>query len=145
ERSSWTRPAHRSRAHSPRSRSRSSSRHRAPSGEVRDLPTRWQPLARWHRRPGGADAFPRISTIAAARAWHLPCTARRRLESPARRALEEGNQAMERMLVVVFDSETMAHEATRVLQALDEAGFIAVYADGVIIKGRDGTIRETKA
>jgi len=52
---------------------------------------------------------------------------------------------MERMLAVVFESETKAHEAIRVLQALDEAGFIAVYADGVITKGRDGVIKETRA
>ena len=51
---------------------------------------------------------------------------------------------MERMLVVVFDSETKAFEATRALQALDEAGFIAVYADGVITRSLDGAIIETK-
>ncbi|HMF96913.1 MAG TPA: DUF1269 domain-containing protein [Vicinamibacterales bacterium] len=62
----------------------------------------------------------------------------------ARDAVEEGNLAMERMLVVVFDSETKAFEATRALQALDEAGFIAVYADGVITRGRDGAITESK-
>src|SRR5260370_32966892 len=46
---------------------------------------------------------------------------------------------MDRMLVVVFDSETKAYEGTRALQQLDGDGSIAVYAAAVLAKNADGT------
>jgi uncharacterized membrane protein len=45
---------------------------------------------------------------------------------------------MERMLVVVFDSENKAYEASRALRRLEDESVIAVYADGVITKDRYG-------
>ncbi|HVP68024.1 MAG TPA: DUF1269 domain-containing protein [Anaeromyxobacteraceae bacterium] len=47
---------------------------------------------------------------------------------------------MERMLVVVFDSEKKAYEGERALQQLDKEGSIAVYAAAVLAKGADGKI-----
>ncbi|HTP30475.1 MAG TPA: DUF1269 domain-containing protein [Anaeromyxobacteraceae bacterium] len=47
---------------------------------------------------------------------------------------------MERMLVVVFDSEKKAYEGSRVLRQLDKEGSIAVYAGAVLAKGADGKI-----
>jgi uncharacterized membrane protein len=52
---------------------------------------------------------------------------------------------MERMLVVVFDSEAKAYEGSRALQALDEESIIAVYADGVVAKDPDGTTTVIKS
>src|SRR5260370_38304058 len=46
---------------------------------------------------------------------------------------------MDRMLVVVFDSETKAYEGTRALQQLDGEGSMAVYAAAVLAKNADGT------
>jgi len=46
---------------------------------------------------------------------------------------------MDRMLVVVFDSESKAYEGQRALQQLDGEGSISVYADAVITKNADGT------
>jgi len=50
----------------------------------------------------------------------------------------EGNDTMERMLVVVFDSAEKAFEASHALHRLDEDGMIAVYADVVVVKDADG-------
>src|SRR5262245_14906816 len=52
---------------------------------------------------------------------------------------------MERMLVVVFDGEAKAHEGTRILQGLDEAGVVAVYAARIVAKAQDGTTIVMKA
>jgi len=45
---------------------------------------------------------------------------------------------MERMLVVVFDSDAKAHEGSRALERLADEGRIAVYADGVVAKDAGG-------
>jgi uncharacterized membrane protein len=50
----------------------------------------------------------------------------------------EGNSAMERMLVAVFDREERTHEALRALEDLNEQGVIAIYADAVVAKTLDG-------
>jgi uncharacterized membrane protein len=51
---------------------------------------------------------------------------------------------MERMLVVVFDDENKAYEASRALHALDdEESIIAVYADALVTKQRDGVATTT--
>lgn len=47
---------------------------------------------------------------------------------------------MDRMLVVVFDSESKAYEGKKALQELDSEGSIGVYADAVIAKNPDGTM-----
>jgi len=46
---------------------------------------------------------------------------------------------MDRMLVVVFDSESKAYEGKRALQQLDGEGSISVYAYAVLAKHADGT------
>jgi uncharacterized membrane protein len=46
---------------------------------------------------------------------------------------------MDRMLVVVFDSENRAYEGKKVLSQLENEGSIAVYAYAVIGKNPDGT------
>jgi uncharacterized membrane protein len=46
---------------------------------------------------------------------------------------------MEKMLVVVFDNETKAYEATRALKQLDAEDSISVHAEAVIQKNSDGT------
>ena len=47
---------------------------------------------------------------------------------------------MERMLVVVFDDETKAYEASRGLNQLDAEGSITIHAECVITKKNDGTV-----
>lgn len=47
---------------------------------------------------------------------------------------------MDRMLVVVFDTEDKAYAGKRALAQLDGEGSIAVYADAVIVKNANGTI-----
>jgi uncharacterized membrane protein len=47
---------------------------------------------------------------------------------------------MEKMLVVVFDSETKAYEGSRALAQLDTEGSIAIHAESVIKKNGDGTV-----
>jgi len=47
---------------------------------------------------------------------------------------------MDRMLVVVFDSETSAYEGKKALMQLDGEGSISVYADAVLAKQADGTV-----
>ena len=47
---------------------------------------------------------------------------------------------MEKMLVVVFDSESKAYEGSRALAQLDAEGSIAIYAESVIKKNGDGTV-----
>jgi len=46
---------------------------------------------------------------------------------------------MDRMLVVVFDTEAKAYEGKNVLYQLDGDGSISVYADAVIVKNANGT------
>ena len=46
---------------------------------------------------------------------------------------------MDRMLVVVFDTETKAYEGEKTLLQLDNEGSIAVYAHAVVAKNADGT------
>ncbi len=46
---------------------------------------------------------------------------------------------MDRMLVVVFDNESKAHEGMQVLQQLDGDGSISVYGHAVLVKNPDGT------
>jgi len=47
---------------------------------------------------------------------------------------------MEKILVVVVDSEAKAYEASRALQEIDREGNISVYAAAVIQRNADGTI-----
>jgi uncharacterized membrane protein len=46
---------------------------------------------------------------------------------------------MERMLVVVFDSETKAYEGQSALRQLEREGSISAYAGAVVVKNADGT------
>jgi uncharacterized membrane protein len=46
---------------------------------------------------------------------------------------------MDRMLVVVFDSESKAYEGKKALLQLDREGSIGVYAYAVVVKNTDGT------
>ncbi|HMD99717.1 MAG TPA: DUF1269 domain-containing protein [Terriglobia bacterium] len=46
---------------------------------------------------------------------------------------------MDRMLVVVFDTESKAYEGKKALVQLDNEGSIVVYADAVVAKNADGT------
>jgi uncharacterized membrane protein len=46
---------------------------------------------------------------------------------------------MERMLVVVFDSETKAYEGVAALRQLEREGSIGAYAGAVVVKNADGT------
>jgi uncharacterized membrane protein len=46
---------------------------------------------------------------------------------------------MERMLVVVFDSETKAYEGAAALRQLEREGSITAYAGAVVAKNADGT------
>ncbi len=47
---------------------------------------------------------------------------------------------MEKMLVVVFDSEPKAYQGSRALAQLDAEGSIAIHAESVIRKNDDGTV-----
>jgi len=47
---------------------------------------------------------------------------------------------MEKMLVVVFDSEPKAYEGSRALAQLDAEGSVAIHAESVIKKNGDGTV-----
>src|SRR3974390_3076645 len=47
---------------------------------------------------------------------------------------------MEKMLVVVFDSEPKAYQGSRALAQLDAEGSIAIHAESVIQKNNDGTV-----
>lgn len=52
---------------------------------------------------------------------------------------------MEKVLVVVVDSEAKAYEASRALQEIDREGNISVYAQAVIQRNADGTITRKHA
>ena len=47
---------------------------------------------------------------------------------------------MDRMLVMVFDDETKAHEGKKALLQLDSDGSISIYSYAVIAKHQDGTV-----
>jgi uncharacterized membrane protein len=47
---------------------------------------------------------------------------------------------MERMLVVVFDSETTAYEGKSALRQLEREGCITTYAGAIVVKKADGTV-----
>jgi uncharacterized membrane protein len=47
---------------------------------------------------------------------------------------------MEKMLVVIFDSESKAYQGSRALAQLDNEGSIAIFAESVIKKNDDGTV-----
>ncbi len=47
---------------------------------------------------------------------------------------------MEKMLAVVFDSESKAYQGSRALAQLDAEGSIAIHAESVIKKNGDGTV-----
>jgi len=51
----------------------------------------------------------------------------------------EGDTIMDRMLVVVFDSEAKAYEGKRALIQLDSEGSISAYGYAVVAKNADGT------
>jgi uncharacterized membrane protein len=48
---------------------------------------------------------------------------------------------MERMLVVIFESEQKAYEGAAALRELERDGGLAIYAGAVVIKSADGTTR----
>lgn len=48
---------------------------------------------------------------------------------------------MDKMIVVVFDTDTQAYEASRALQALNNEGSIVVYSGAVVEKSNDGTVQ----
>ena len=52
---------------------------------------------------------------------------------------------MEKMLVVVFDNEAKAYEASRALNQLDFEGSIAIHAESVISKEANGTVKVNQA
>lgn len=52
---------------------------------------------------------------------------------------------MERMIVVVFDNETKAYEASRALSQLDAEGSIAIHAESVINKQPNGAVTVKQA
>lgn len=52
---------------------------------------------------------------------------------------------MERMLVVVFDDESKAYEASRALNQLDAEGSITIHGESVITKNADGTVTVKQA
>lgn len=51
---------------------------------------------------------------------------------------------MEKMLVVVFDNEKKAYDASRALNQLDHEGSITIHAETVIAKSNDGTVTVKK-
>lgn len=52
---------------------------------------------------------------------------------------------MERMVVVVFNDESKAYEASRALNQLDSEGSIAIHGESVIAKNADGTVTVKQA
>jgi uncharacterized membrane protein len=52
---------------------------------------------------------------------------------------------VERMLVVMFDSEAKAYEGSRALYQLDQEGTISIYAEAVISKQADGKLNIKQA
>jgi len=54
---------------------------------------------------------------------------------------DQWSSDMQRMVVVIFDTDDQAYEASRALKELADDNFIAVNADGVVTKDPDGTTR----
>jgi uncharacterized membrane protein len=54
--------------------------------------------------------------------------------------MERGETKMDRMLVVVFDTETKAYEGKKALQQLENEGSIVTYAYAVIAKNAHGDV-----
>jgi uncharacterized membrane protein len=52
---------------------------------------------------------------------------------------------MDKMLIVVFDSERQAYEGTRVLKELHDDGTITLYGESLIVKDADGTVAVKQA
>jgi uncharacterized membrane protein len=52
---------------------------------------------------------------------------------------------MDKMLVVVFDSETKAYEGSRILRELDAEGSLTLYAVAVVAKDANGTVTVKQA
>ena len=52
---------------------------------------------------------------------------------------------MENMLVIIFDDEKKAYEASRALNKLDSEGSITIHAETVVQKNPDGTLSAKKA
>jgi uncharacterized membrane protein len=52
----------------------------------------------------------------------------------------EGEQAMNKMLVAVFDSEPAAYEGLQALKELNQAGDITLYATAVLVKDSSGAV-----
>jgi DNA-binding NtrC family response regulator/uncharacterized membrane protein len=71
--------------------------------------------------------------------WRSHCTNEVE-EGLGREDRPEGSKAMrDRMLVVVFDTETKANEGKEALHQLENEGSIALYAYAVVAKNADGT------
>src|SRR5262249_38959144 len=64
--------------------------------------------------------------------WHPRCW-------PEVVSRHERRRPMDRMLVVVFDSEAKAYEGKKALVQLDSEGSIGVYGYAVLAKNADGT------
>jgi uncharacterized membrane protein len=54
--------------------------------------------------------------------------------------MENGEVITDRMLVVVFDTESQAYEGRKALLGLENEGSIGVYASAVVAKKADGTV-----
>jgi uncharacterized membrane protein len=52
---------------------------------------------------------------------------------------------MDKMLIVIFDSERQAYEGTRVLKELHDDGTITLYGESLIAKDADGTVAVKQA
>jgi uncharacterized membrane protein len=59
--------------------------------------------------------------------------------------MQKGETIMDRMLVVVFDTETKAYEGKRTLLLLENEGSIVIYAYTVIAKNADGNVTVTQS
>jgi uncharacterized membrane protein len=70
-----------------------------------------------------------------ARALHWTCWNNGR----KRRKILKEQTAMDRMLVVVFDTEIKAYEGKRALRDLESDGSIVIYASAVVAKNAEGT------
>jgi uncharacterized membrane protein len=70
--------------------------------------------------------------------WRFHCNDE--AEDPLRRGQKSNrSKAMDRMVVVVFDSERKASEGKKALQQLESEGSIVVYSDAVVGRHADGT------
>jgi uncharacterized membrane protein len=97
------------------------------------LPADWQMPAAWHLEQAMPSVFPanRLES-----AWHPRCTNTYRVIVMAD---DQWSTDMQRMVVVIFDTDDQAYNASRALKELADDNFIAVNADGVVTKNPDGT------